>query len=885
MHPLYLRPTRLVLATVLLLLLALPSFAQPAKPFKLQLDNYRGSIQWEQSADHLTWSPVPKGAVAKLSLDPKQTTYYRARVTESGCSPVYSDIKAAYIYGDLRLSAKLIQGKVVLPANATLKATDCTIMSFLEKRKLQADGSFELLAPDSTAEQLLILTNPAQQVLMVGTFFGEAPSYELSAESTSLALLMMYPWLKPITPSQKLALIPLYQKEPEFARLRGQVEALIKQGGNLYAETNLDIARSVVALMGKSFNNSRRRPTGDLPLTIDEVGTGTSIIVENATTHSYAVGIYQKAGSKESRLKSFTVAGSTLEESPWKALMPIDRNTQTQVAYDFANADQGEYVIKVRTGFAMDGSPEDEDARGTNARDLLISAVDNILLNAIPLGSSPILTKCFKGMFESGVGLLKTELKDNIRQDENQQTNLLTEILCPVIVDLNSGFLTCATQNSQDYLSLAFSSVNILKKVLDAKPTLDFAYDWMINEASITDCKFIFTKDKQTRMVNCFTMQAYLAPGEEKLPPKMYVCEEVTAKVQLLEDVQYYPYFKSDAPDDGSWVPGVEVFWSAKGGGTLSLGVEAKLTGGRITTTDGLGVATVKWKVSDQAGKQDLAAQIYNANFTVLKQVDFNTMAMMPVPKVVPSGDKQPGSPGQTLPNPITILMRDGNNLLPMSPKLFDLKWEVVKGGGSLFVDPRVDETFGRAWKLGPDAGEQQVKVTIVNKDCTPWVIEGNPYYFTALNKNPWIDTLVGKNWKYEAFIQYSDYDYKRLVDTYEASKDQNPCGFTWIPQGNNTVRWFGSSKHTFNFTKDMKYTIALEVNKASNDCSLMYFTYNGFWQVTSDGYVTTNERSVPLNGQIEKIDANTYRVSPKTPNDFDGSIKPVKVYYILTRL
>lgn len=51
----------------------------------------RGAVQWEQSADSITWKDIPGEASPVLILRADQSSFYRARITESGCDPVYSD--------------------------------------------------------------------------------------------------------------------------------------------------------------------------------------------------------------------------------------------------------------------------------------------------------------------------------------------------------------------------------------------------------------------------------------------------------------------------------------------------------------------------------------------------------------------------------------------------------------------------------------------------------------------------------------------------------------------------------------------------------------------------------------------------------------------------
>ncbi|MEI6348300.1 MAG: T9SS type A sorting domain-containing protein [Bacteroidota bacterium] len=60
----------------------------------LTVAGYTGSIQWEQSADNSTWGNVSSGGTAATYATGTitQTTYYRAKITNSSCAAAYSNV-------------------------------------------------------------------------------------------------------------------------------------------------------------------------------------------------------------------------------------------------------------------------------------------------------------------------------------------------------------------------------------------------------------------------------------------------------------------------------------------------------------------------------------------------------------------------------------------------------------------------------------------------------------------------------------------------------------------------------------------------------------------------------------------------------------------------
>jgi hypothetical protein len=699
----------------------------------LRLDGFRGSIQWEQSPDRKTWSDVPSGNKGTVRLTPRQTTYYRARVTEPGCSPVYSDIKAAYSYGGAIIGAKVVKGKATLPEGSTVKLAECSILSFFEKSRLSADGSFEVLMADSTAEDLLILTKPDQEVLMLGTFYGTDPAYELSAESTALALLMMYPWLKPIPTAEKGALLELYKSDPDFARLKQQVEAVVKAGGNLYDASNTELARSILTLVGKSYNDSRLRlskPTDSSPVDIID-GPGSSVRLVNNTSFSYVVGVYQKKGNEEVLVKNLLVAGSSLATSPWKSLI-TDQVASTEVAYDFSAADQGDYVIKFRSGLAGDGSPENEKAFDVNVSDLAFSLFDNVLTNFFSFANlSPQVKGCLDATLTGMVGLFKTSIKEQLQTGASASPNQLASILQPRLATLSDHLGSCAIDHAaKEFLVNAFKSVSLLSKVIEAAPTFRFMAEWPLRSASVDGCKFVYDGDNGKRLVNCFTIQKNNGSLDYVNREKNYTCEELPVKVRLREDTKYYPFRLIGQP-----IEGINVYWEVKEGAGSFLTGNPWLKG-NYTTTDGNGETQITWKLSEKKDeKQQAAAQIMGGNasrFFVLQRANYVTTTHVPKPVVEAIGENQRGFAGQVLPKPIGIFVKDATDGSPMLMDRFVIEYE-IEGGGKIIADPATSTPVNTTWKwqLGPGMGEQRITFTLKSKNCN-WQFERNTIVIKA---------------------------------------------------------------------------------------------------------------------------------------------------------
>jgi hypothetical protein len=93
---------------------------------QLKLTGSVGVIQWESSPDNITFTLIPDSAAATLTIDTFKTkTYYRAVVTEVGCSALTSNIESIQV-DTLSLSATISgSARVCIAGNSiTLQLPD-----------------------------------------------------------------------------------------------------------------------------------------------------------------------------------------------------------------------------------------------------------------------------------------------------------------------------------------------------------------------------------------------------------------------------------------------------------------------------------------------------------------------------------------------------------------------------------------------------------------------------------------------------------------------------------------------------------------------------------------------------------------------------------------
>jgi Tfp pilus assembly protein FimT len=67
-------------------------------PVSLEIQSYRGNLQWQQSANGTTWQNWPDETKSKLDFDASQEVYIRLSVTSENCSPIYSSTAHVVTY-------------------------------------------------------------------------------------------------------------------------------------------------------------------------------------------------------------------------------------------------------------------------------------------------------------------------------------------------------------------------------------------------------------------------------------------------------------------------------------------------------------------------------------------------------------------------------------------------------------------------------------------------------------------------------------------------------------------------------------------------------------------------------------------------------------------
>jgi hypothetical protein len=706
--------------------------------FTLNIPNNTDNIQWQSSADNSNWSDLPGGNVNSILTHPMQTTYYRARMVSPGCSPIYSDVKAAYFLGDTLIGAMLIKGQVVLPQGANIDLTSFAIHSLLGNNQVNHDGTFQLLIGDSAKETQLLVTNSNGDVAMAADFIGPQTNYLIDAGSTAIDLLLTYPFLEPVDTAAKHQLIADYEAQPEYAGLVTNVETIIKTGSDIFSQNNTDIQNSIIALVSKSYDDYRasvRKPKkknlnsglsamtrleglkyyfGFEPISITQNDAGSIITIQNNEPFSYVGSIYRTSDNLNV-MPDFVIAGSLLHNSEIIQVRPPfiklpSGSSESTHEFDLKGlGNPGQYKILLRSGFAFDGSGENQLAFQENAYELTIAFLDN-LPGLAELNEE---SKCLGGLVNAIVDKVKIALTLNPNAD---YVLLIKTIVLPGAQAELETLGNCAGIAVAGYLGSALKVVNLYLKSNELIPALKFLPYWAVAKTKVDGCKLM---DANNNLVNCFQFSTV-----NPINASYNSCDIVPLTIQATALPDYYPYDNPGAP-----VPNLNFVWTTLGGGSFSPNGLITATG----QTDDQGVATINWVMPPNSGAGKVYANVlYNIGANNLANLSLSTTSLTQSFTASALGNNQDGRVGDPLIGPIFIYLADQNNA-PVPTDKFNVTWNLDNNGTVSTAGPAGIGRIGADWVLGPTLGEQDISASVESKTGCDLDIEGSPVPFTAI--------------------------------------------------------------------------------------------------------------------------------------------------------
>ncbi|RXK61782.1 hypothetical protein ESA94_01865 [Lacibacter luteus] len=748
------------------------------KDFTLKLDNYRGDVQWEQSYDKITWTNITGASTANFTTQPSKTTYYRAKITEQGCSPIYSGVKAAFIQDKAIISARLITGKIVLPSGSVINPESLTAFSTLDSCKIRQDSSFELLIADTIKENLLFAVDGKGDILMLGYFIGSQTQYLITTESTGIALLMIYPFQKPIATEKKPTLINQFKSDTSFQKLQDEINKVIKGSGKLFSETNKDLADASLVLLKRDYNKIRlRNAEGKPQFRI----TGSTVAVDNLGSYTFVGGIYKMP--ENINVKPFMVAGSILYNSSFlkygrPAEYKLDKDDMDFIrTFDLSSFgyQNTKYEIRLRSGLAFDNSDEDKLALDENTYELTMTLFELI---------SPDISNITNNDCRSAViSSLKSHISSAVAL--NPKTNLIKDVYDPFLTETYTTLVDCNNDVNPffKFFKYVFKVINLYKQ-LEGLEKVSFGYfDWVNGDKKRDYCSILY----ENKAVDCFIVKS-----QTSLKQEYFTGDSVKIEILTEADPKYYPYETGNPKS-------VDFYWiDLKGGGGFERVPSGPVYQGKTNLS---GKASINWFMPCTAGEVKAGVTFGISHPYTPPDNLFATKTVIPDLITVSSNNEQVGSPSKDLEYPLFIFVKYGNGLTDILPKsYYSVSWKNIKGTGS--VRETSPDNISYYWKLGPEEGEQVMEATITAKYCN-WPIKSNVIIFKATTALDTLAILQSQTWKSTEALWMNF----QLGAWNDFSDDVGPCGTisyqmvfeeiytTFVPSGDFKWSFKGSYK------------------------------------------------------------------------------------------
>ncbi len=205
--------------------------------------------------------------------------------------------------GDAALQKETRQGKLEIPANANITATDLQVVSFAEGKDLKADGSFSVQANKATSYQVLMFDDKVSgKPVFLGIYDPISKKVTANDTSTALALTLFNPFLILSDQTNREDYLAAIKKEPKFAELLNalhQAYANNPQNALDYGENPVifqlavQVMQAAMETLGYGDGNQMAHPQKvnlDPPYLRDVAGAGITFV--NPRFVWYAAGIY-----------------------------------------------------------------------------------------------------------------------------------------------------------------------------------------------------------------------------------------------------------------------------------------------------------------------------------------------------------------------------------------------------------------------------------------------------------------------------------------------------------------------------------------------------------------------------------------------------------------
>lgn len=373
-------------------------------------------------------------------------------------------------------STQEVKGKIILPQGSKLDVNSFTVFSNIENSPVQ--GEEYGLSKDGKFTGLYV-SNPNDEVVLMGFQYPGNPTNEINSTTTALGLVLMAPIFFDLTEEGMLKLIDSILKDSNFPSLKAEIEKNIVQGRSLFDVENVALIATLNSIL-KSAGLRVAQNEKELPVNLFMAGKNFTFN-NSGNSFSTVIGIYKG----NDRVKKITVDGVQIFAGSITELLTASGGTfETPVDHPYSIPGDGEYTFKFRTGKpgAGDGSIEHDEAFYESLKQYSI----NLLTGLLPQLDRDGTAGCLISVSSNVYGTIST--LTSLRTNPSLSEVLLT--VSEITLNNIGGLLEdCVTiEPNKNFFGSFLKQLKLFSFASGAMNTGAFGYQWLSSEAVVDIC-------------------------------------------------------------------------------------------------------------------------------------------------------------------------------------------------------------------------------------------------------------------------------------------------------------------------------------------------------------------------------------------------------------
>lgn len=381
-------------------------------------------------------------------------------------------------------TADIVKGRIVLPKGSLLDLSTLTVFGPADQSNVN-DSKYEVTAPGKYSA--LYVTNPNDEVVMIGYVYPGNMEGEINATSTALGMIMMAPAVLFLSEQGKQTMVNNIISDNSFKTFRSLIEQNILQNRPLFDTTNTVLMSAMDELFQSA---SFRISAGNGELPVNMFRSGKNFIFNNSgKSHSTVIGVYKGT----TRVEKIVVDGIKVVPGSITDLWagngasignPVDKS--------YTLLGDGDFIFKFRTGKpgAGDGSTEHDEAFYEN----LWGFSHNLLMTLLPHWEPEfgVSSSCYIATKNNAISAYQSIEGLSSNSNLGLGTMLLT-VADITLNNINSLLESCTEfKVQQNWFRSFLGQWNFVSsavgEISNGANTLFFGAQWALSDAVVDTC-------------------------------------------------------------------------------------------------------------------------------------------------------------------------------------------------------------------------------------------------------------------------------------------------------------------------------------------------------------------------------------------------------------